>query len=139
MWDYPAAAAALVHIFRFRFCFRASIYVRSPSSGITSALVLPCHNTVTRLMLFLANDDGLVAGDVGGLSQSLVSLARRAGSQDNISVLVVVLRPVGLIAPPEATPEATEPEVVAAFCRPASMDILDAVDNANNPFLPSNG
>lgn len=85
-----------------------------------------------------------VAGDVGALSQSVVSLARRAGSQDNISVLVVLLRPAPQIVGQlgqlgqqglEAKPQ---PEVVAAYGRPAGhMDILDAVDNASNPFLPT--
>ena len=69
------------------------------------------------------------------MSQSLVNLARRGGSKDNISVLVVLLRPADQIAHPSQVPE-----VVAAYGRPTShMDILEAVDNANNPFLPSNG
>ena len=74
-------------------------------------------------------------GDVPGVSQSLVNLARRAGSKDNISVVVVLLRPLDHIAPPDRVPD-----LVAAYGRPTSgMDILDAVDNANNPFLPTNG
>lgn len=90
----------------------------------------------------LQNEPG---DDASGFSQSVVSLARRAGSRDNISVLVVLLRPVGRIAQganESANLANKQPEVVAAYGRPdgAHMDILDSVDNANNPFLnPTNG
>lgn len=78
-----------------------------------------------------------VADDISGVSQSLVNLARLGGSKDNITVLVVLLRPVDQIL--KGVPSQV-PELVAAYGRPTShMDILDAVDNANNPFLPTNG
>ncbi|KAK9889749.1 hypothetical protein WA026_007131 [Henosepilachna vigintioctopunctata] len=95
--------------------------VRSDLQSLPSKLLIKCltkvYNKGTSGLLFFADKADLV-------SRELVQLAKCNGSSDNISVIVVFLR---------------HPRIIAAGPRWTDIVVgMEAIDNANDPFVVQN-